>query len=209
MKEVLDKVRLEYRDDYERFINKMERETDEVRLWVLVVMERRDVWLFQLLSCISSLMSARQEKTAAADHYYGLLQLERTRNYQGRISGLQADLDNILARIKARDGDLDRVSAHYRGQLIMVDEDVESLKQKLKSLLQQFALFAQSSLQGVNEVEIYSKLLDFEYDRLSTERKEVRNIISDNILYISLSVQSLSEGDHFLQQGSGWLSSRL
>ena len=206
---MLDKVRLEYRDDYERFINKMERETDEVRLWVLVVMERRDVWLFQLLSCISSLMSARQEKTAAADHYYGLLQLERTRNYQGRISGLQADLDNILARIKARDGDLDRVSAHYRGQLIMVDEDVESLKQKLKSLLQQFALFAQSSLQGVNEVEIYSKLLDFEYDRLSTERKEVRNIISDNILYISLSVQSLSERDHFLQQGSGWLSSRL
>ena len=206
---MLDKVRLEYRDDYERFINKMEKETDEVRVWVLVVMERRDVWLFQLLSCISSLMSARQEKTAAADHYYGLLQLERTRNYQGRISGLQADLDNILARIKARDGDLDRVSAHYRGQLIMVDEDVESLKQKLKSLLQQFALFAQSSLQGVNEVEIYSKLLDFEYDRLSTERKEVRNIISDNILYISLSVQSLSERDHFLQQGSGWLSSRL
>ena len=38
MKEVLDKVRLEYRDDYERFINKMERETDEVRVWVLVVM---------------------------------------------------------------------------------------------------------------------------------------------------------------------------
>ena len=35
MKEVLDKVRLEYRDDYERFINKMERETDEVRVWVL------------------------------------------------------------------------------------------------------------------------------------------------------------------------------
>ena len=38
MKEVLDKVRLEYRDDYERFINKMEKETDEVRVWVLVVM---------------------------------------------------------------------------------------------------------------------------------------------------------------------------
>ena len=32
MKEVLDKVRLEYRDDYERFITKMERETDEVRV---------------------------------------------------------------------------------------------------------------------------------------------------------------------------------
>ena len=31
MKEVLDKVRLEYRDDYEKFIHKMERETDEVR----------------------------------------------------------------------------------------------------------------------------------------------------------------------------------
>ena len=31
-------MRLEYRDDYERFINKMERETDEVRVWVLVVM---------------------------------------------------------------------------------------------------------------------------------------------------------------------------
>ena len=38
MKEVLDKVRLEYRDEYEIFINKMERETDEVRGVVEVVM---------------------------------------------------------------------------------------------------------------------------------------------------------------------------
>ena len=139
------------------------------------------------MSCISSLMTARLEKTAAADHYSGLLELERMRNYQGRISGLQADLDNILARIKARDGDLDRVSAHYRRELIMVDEDLEKLKQKLKSLLDQFALFAKSSLEGTNEVEIYSKLLDFEYDRLSSERQEVKTRLStvrllDNLL---------------------------
>ena len=38
---MLDKVRLEYRDDYERFINKMERETDEVRVVVVVVMMDR------------------------------------------------------------------------------------------------------------------------------------------------------------------------
>ena len=37
MKEVLDKVRLEYRDDYEKFINKMERETDEVSVVVVEV----------------------------------------------------------------------------------------------------------------------------------------------------------------------------
>ena len=55
----------------------------------------------------------------------------------------------------------------------MVDEDLEKLKQKLKSLLHQFALFAKCSLQGTNEVEIYSKLLDFEYDRLSSDRLEV------------------------------------
>ena len=134
-------------------------------------------------------MSARMEKTAAADHYYGLLELERTRNYQGRISGLQADLDNILARIKARDGDLDRVSAHYRTELIMVDEDLEKLKQKLKTLLEQFTLFAKCSLQGTDEVEIYSKLLDFEYDRLSSERVEVNTIIL-HFIYISLSLST-------------------
>ena len=134
------------------------------------------------MSCITSLMSARQEKTAAASHYSGLLELERTRNYQARISGLQADLDNILANIRARDGDLDKVSAHYRRELIMVDGDVEELKVKLRSLLQQFALFARSSLEGTNEVEIYSKLLDFEYDRLSTERQEVKTKLSDNFL---------------------------
>ena len=155
--------------------------------------------MFQLLSCISSLMSARLERTAAADHYSGLLELERTRNYQGRISALQTDLDSILARIKARDGDLDRVSAHYRRELIMVEEDVEKLKQKLKSLLEQFALFAKSSLQGTNEVEIYSKLLDFEYDRLSSDRLEV-NTTNTFILtsLSSLSVQSLSERDRLL-----------
>lgn len=38
MKEVLDKVRLEYRDEYEMFINKMERETDEVRMVMVVIM---------------------------------------------------------------------------------------------------------------------------------------------------------------------------
>ena len=81
-------------------------------------------------------MSARMEKTAAAEHHSGLLELERTRNYQGRISGLQADLDTILARIKARDGDLDRVSAHYRQELIMVDEDLEKLKQSRIARLQ-------------------------------------------------------------------------
>ena len=37
MKEVLDKVRLEYRDDYEKFINKMERETDEVSVVVVLL----------------------------------------------------------------------------------------------------------------------------------------------------------------------------
>ena len=37
MKEVLDKVRLEYRDEYEIFINKMERETDEVRIVMVVL----------------------------------------------------------------------------------------------------------------------------------------------------------------------------
>ena len=129
------------------------------------------------------------EKNAAADHYFGLLELERLRNYPARISGLQADLDNVLARIKARDGDLDRVSAHYRRELIMVDEDVEELKVKLRSLLQQFALFARSSLEGTNEVEIYSKLLDFEYDRLSSERVEVNTIIL-YFIYISLSLST-------------------
>ena len=39
MKEVLDKVRLEYRDDYEKFITKMERETDEVRAVVMVAVQ--------------------------------------------------------------------------------------------------------------------------------------------------------------------------
>ena len=113
------------------------------------------------------------------------------RNYQGRISGLQADLDNILAKIKARDGDLDKVSAHYRRELIMVDEDLEKLKQKLKSLLHQFAQFAKCSLEGTNEVEIYSKLLDFEYERLSSDRVEVNTILTTSYYHIS-SLPSLS-----------------
>lgn len=157
-------------------------------------------------------MTARMEKTAAADHYSGLLELEKMRNYQGRISVLQGDLDSILARIKARDGDLDRVSAHYRRELIMVDEDLEKLKQKLKSLLHQFALFAKCSLEGTNEVEIYSKLLDFEYDRLSSDRLEVNTshsfIFTTSPLF-PLSVQSLSERDHLLHEGSGGFSSGL
>ena len=45
MKEVLDKVRLEYRDEYEIFINKMERETDEVRIVMVELVVIMVVWM--------------------------------------------------------------------------------------------------------------------------------------------------------------------
>ena len=155
MKEILDKVRLEYRDDYEKFINKMERETDE------------------LLSCISSLMSARMEKTAAGVHYSSLLELERMRNYQARISGLQADTQNIMDKIRERDNDLDKLSHHYRRERVLVDEELEKLKLKLEKLLQQFTMFARCRLQGSSELEIYNQLLEFEAARVTEEKHEV------------------------------------
>ena len=171
MKEVLDKVRLEYRDDYERFIKKMERETDEVRNDLLK--NNILISILKLLSCISSLMSARMEKTAAGFHYSSLLELERMRNYQARISGLQADTQNIMDKIRERDNDLDKLSHHYRRERVLVDEELEKLKLKLEKLLQQFTMFARCRLQGSSELEIYNQLLEFEAARVTEEKHEV------------------------------------
>ena len=118
-------------------------------------------------------MSARMEKTAAAVHFSSLLELERMRNYQARITGLQADTQNIMDRIRDRDNELDRLSVHYRRERVMVDEELEKLKLKLEKLLQQFTMFAKCQLQDTNEVEIYSKLLHFEQERVSEEKQEV------------------------------------
>ena len=118
-------------------------------------------------------MTARMEKTTAATHYSSLLELERMRNYEARIRDLQADAVIILERIKDKDNDLDRLSAHYRNERILVDEELEKLKVKLEKLLEQFTMFAKCKLQDTKELEIYSKLLDFENDRLFTEKQQV------------------------------------
>ena len=137
-------------------------------------------------------MSARMEKAAAAEHYTALLDLERTRNYQARISGLQEDNDNIMDRIKDRDNDLDRLSTHYRRERILVDEELEKLKLRVENLLTQFTMFAKCKLQDTNEVEIYSKLLDFEQDRLSSETQQVRSPSPRTVLTSPLSTKPQS-----------------
>ena len=118
-------------------------------------------------------MSARMEKTAAGVHYSSLLELERMRNYQARITSLQADTQNIMDKIRERDNDLDKLSHHYRRERVLVDEELEKLKLKLEKLLQQFTMFAKCRLQGSSELEIYNQLLEFEAARVTEEKHEV------------------------------------
>ena len=64
-----------------------------------------------------SLILARMPKNAAALHSSALLELERMRNYQGRINQLETDRDRLERVIRNMEGDIGHLAMKYKDQV--------------------------------------------------------------------------------------------
>ena len=126
-----------------------------------------------MLRCIEDLIEARVDKAAAADQYAALQQLELERNYPARIQKLEDDLEKLLYSIQNKTSDLDNLSSGYYQNMEMAEAELSKLKEALRGLLEQFTEYANTKYCVTNEVAIYSKLLDFEQERLKAVTQKV------------------------------------
>ena len=121
-------------------------------------------------------MDARVD-AAATDHHHALLELETRRNYDERIRRLENDIQMLLGSLH---DNRDQQQDHIR-QMEDLERDVDELKEKLRELLKQFSEYTQWKLGGTNEILIYSRLLDFEQDRLGSIKQQVHQLLINQI----------------------------
>eukprot|EP00092_Neocalanus_flemingeri_P015332 GFUD01016584.1.p1 GENE.GFUD01016584.1~~GFUD01016584.1.p1 ORF type:complete len:510 (+),score=191.20 GFUD01016584.1:123-1652(+) len=152
MKAALHKVRLEYQQDYQKFIQKIETESAEI------------------MQFFEALIQARMHKNAAAMNYSSLLELERMRNYQGRIDQLETDRDRLEGIIRMAEGNIGNLALEYKDQLADLDQKLEALKFKLRDLFTEFSSFAKWKYGHSHEITIYSRLLQYEQGRLEENK---------------------------------------
>merc|ERR1712212_608425 len=88
MKAALHKVRMEYQQDYQKFILKIETESDEI------------------MRFYEGLIQARLHKNAAGMQHSSLIELEKMRNYQGRITQLETDRNRLEGVITNMEGSI-------------------------------------------------------------------------------------------------------
>jgi len=157
MKKKLHEVRLEYQEDYQKFIAKVEGESAEI------------------MQFYEALIAARMPKTAAALHSSALLELEKIRNYQGRISQLREDTQRLVGDVARKEGDAEDRQLEYKDKLNILDMRLDELKKSLSDLFKEFAEFTKWKYGNSHEITIYSRLLQFEKSRLE-ERKETKQV---------------------------------
>jgi len=152
MKAALHKVRLEYQQEYQKFIQKIEAESAEI------------------MQFYEALIQARMPRNAASLHYSDLLELERMRNYQGRIDQLKTDRDRLEDIIQRAEGNIGNSALEYKDQLAALDLQLAAFKSKLKDLFSEFSSFAGWKYGHTHEISIYSRLLQYEQGRLEEDR---------------------------------------
>ena len=65
-----------------------------------------------------ALIAARMPKTAAALNSSALLELEKIRNYQGRISQLREDTQRLVGVVARKQGDAEDLQLEYKDKVI-------------------------------------------------------------------------------------------
>jgi len=163
MKVALHKVRLEYQQDYEKFILKIETESAEI------------------MRFYEALIQARLPKNAAAMHSSTLIELERMRNYQGRINQLDTDRARLEDVIRNMEGNIDHLAMEYKGQLASLDQQLADLKSRLRDLFEEFSSFAKWKYGHSHEITIYSRLMQYEQSRLEETKPPVTTFIATNL----------------------------
>ena len=82
-------------------------------------------------------------------------------------------MEKLLYSIQNKTSDLDNLSSDYHLNMEMADAELSKLKEAFRGLLEQFTEYANIKYGVTNEVAIYSKLLDFEQERLMAVKQKV------------------------------------
>ena len=69
------------------------------------------------MSFYEGLIQARLPKNAAAMQHSSLIELEKMRNYQGRIDQLDADRNKLEDVIRNMEGSIEQLEEEYKGQV--------------------------------------------------------------------------------------------
>jgi len=170
MKAALHKVRLEYQQDYQKFILKIETESDEI------------------MRFYEGLIQARLPKNAAAMQHSSLIELEKMRNYQGRINQLDTDRNRLEEVIRNMEGSIDHLELEYKDQLAALDQQLVDLKARLRSLFEEFSSFAKWKYGHSHEVTIYSRLMQYEQNRLEETKPPKQVSVTERTERIGQSV---------------------
>jgi len=186
MKAALEKARQSYQFKYKEFIQKIERDADEImRLYEDIMRERT---------------------LKSSDRKNMLLDLESSRAYQLRINHLLADIRDFDSRIGSLEGKIGGLDADYRNKLGHLDADLNALKKKLRDLFAMFSAFAQTRYNETNEVSIYNSLLGFEEGRLTDNMHRVQRkvTVSETVVRAAHSAEASLGGAMSSSFGNGY-----
>ena len=71
----------------------------------------------QIMRFYEGLIQARLPKNAAAMQHSSLIELEKMRNYQGRINQLDTDRNRLEEVIRNMEGSIDHLELEYKDQV--------------------------------------------------------------------------------------------
>jgi len=145
MRECLEGMRGKYQAQYKEFIEKLERDANEIiRLYEDILREKFN--------------PKRRD---------GLLAIWEGRNYQGRIEILLRDIDDLKRKIAVLEG-TDK-EGWYKGQLADLEAKIKAIMDDIRALFGRFNDFTANRFKEVNEVSLFKQFLDFEERRMSSK----------------------------------------
>jgi len=149
IKECLETMRGKYQAQYTEFIQKLERDANEIiRLYEDILREKFN--------------PKRRD---------GLLAIWEGRNYQGRIEILLRDIEELKRKIAALEA-TDK-EGWYKAQIAELEAKIKAIMDDIRALFGRFNAFTASRFKEVNEVSLYKQFLDFEERRMSSRTTKV------------------------------------
>jgi len=175
MKERLSKYRKMYQERYQQFIERIEKDAEEIMSLYKEVGEH-----------IQTGTEAKIQKDFV---------MERNQNYEARIKSLNHDVRELKIRVQKLESNSDSSGEQYKRQLVQCEEDSTAIRRKLSDLLRMFTEFARWKYSTQGELAIYGELLVHEQDRVrdSTGRDQLTVTVSESTSRKSVSSQMKSD----------------
>jgi len=174
MRMKLDEARQHYKREYVQFIQELERKAKEI------------------MEIYEQLIEARTSKNP--EYRLQMLELEKKRNYDKRISDLAADIRSIELKLKNLRDMMNVLGNQYNPQMRAMDEEMERLKEQLRELFNRMIQFAMSRYDETLEIGIFGHLLTSEETRFQEETRTRKKSVTVRKSVADRRTGSIAEG---------------